>query len=163
MEISENLTIRPATEEDVGLIMKLILELADYEKMTDMVETTENSLMDSMFVKKIAKAVIAEYEGHPAGYALFFYNFSTFTGVPGLYMEDLYVRPPLRGRGIGKALLSYLAGTAAENGCARMEWVCLNWNKPSIRFYRGMGAKPLDEWTQYRLDRKTLVNFQKAD
>lgn len=162
MQTEETIAIRPVSEQDVGLLLGLIRELADYEKMSGDVEVTEELLLDSLFRRKAARAIIAEYAGKPAGYALFFYNFSTFTGRPGIYLEDLFVRPALRGLGVGRALFSHVARLAADGDCSRMEWSCLDWNEPSIRFYRGMGARPLSDWTQYRLDRSALAAFSAA-
>ena len=162
VQTEETIAIRPVLEQDVGLLLGLIRELADYEKMSGDVEATEELLLDSLFRRKAARAVIAEYAGKPAGYALFFYNFSTFTGRPGIYLEDLFVRPALRGLGVGKALFSYVARLAADGDCSRMEWSCLDWNEPSIHFYSGMGALPLSGWTQYRLDRSALAAFSAA-
>jgi len=143
--------LRFAEEKDIGILLEMIKELAVYEKLLDEVTATEETLKESLFIRKVAEAVIAEYEDKPIGYIIFFHNFSTFTGRPGLYLEDLYVRPEMRGRGFGKTMLSFLAKLAVERKCARVEWACLDWNTHSIGFYKRMGAVPMDEWTVYRL------------
>ena len=149
----KDLTFRFAEKKDIPLLLTLIKELAVYEKMLDQVSATEASLKRSLFGKrKHAEAIIPEFEGKPVGYAIFFHNFSTFEGKPGLYLEDIYVKPEFRGKGIGKALLSYLAKIALERDCARFEWVVLDWNEPSIQFYKSLGAKPQDEWIIYRME-----------
>ncbi|MBC8570309.1 GNAT family N-acetyltransferase [Zongyangia hominis] len=147
----QDFSIRFAGEEDVGLILRLITELAAYEKMEDQVVATEETLRDSLFVGHHAEVLIAEYRGEPVGFALFFHNFSTFLGKAGLYLEDLYLRPEVRGKGFGRALFTALARLAVERDCGRMEWACLDWNIPSIRFYKAMGAVPMSEWTVHRL------------
>ena len=144
--------LRFATADDVGLIFDFIHQLAEYEKKTDEVITDEDQLRQSLFgERRVAEVVIASYEGEPAGFALFFHNFSTFLGRPGIYLEDLFVIPNLRGHGIGRILLSYLARLAVERGCGRLEWWVLDWNEPAIRFYERLGAKAMDEWTVYRV------------
>ncbi len=148
--------IRPTREEDCPLILSFIKELAEYEKMGDLVEATAETLRHSLFERGAARCVIGELEGEPVGFALYFYNFSTFVGKPGLYLEDLFVRPAHRGLGLGKLLLQYLANLAREEDCGRMEWFCLDWNAPSIAFYKKMGARPLDDWTVFRLDAQSL-------
>jgi len=147
------LEIRKAERRDAPVLLSLIKELAEYERMSDQVATTEEMLTDNLFGKtgNIAEAVIACYNGAPVGMAIYFFNFSTFVGRRGLYLEDLFVQPALRGKGIGKALLIYLAKTAVENNCGRFEWSVLDWNKPAIDFYKSLGAKPMDEWTIFRL------------
>jgi len=146
------IALRFATVEDVGLILDFIRQLADYEKMVDEVIADEDQLRQSLFGdRRVAEVVIASYEGEPAGFALFFHNFSTFLGRPGIYLEDLFVIPKLRGRGIGRVMLSFLARLAVERGCGRLEWWVLDWNEPAIRFYERLGAKPMDEWTVFRL------------
>lgn len=151
-----NVVIRFAEESDTKLILQFIRELAEYEKMEKDVTATEEILRDSLFRRKAAETVIAEKDGRPVGFALFFHNFSTFLGKPGIYLEDLFVRPEARGLGVGKALLAFLAKLAVERGCGRFEWWCLDWNKPSIEFYKSMGAKPMDDWTVYRVDGNAL-------
>lgn len=148
--------IRIAEEKDTPLILNFIKDLAVYEKMLDQVTATEDTLRESLFVRKVAEVVIAEHCGLPAGFALFFHNFSTFQGIHGIYLEDLYVKPEFRGLGYGKNLLAYLAQLAVERKCGRLVWSCLDWNEPSIRFYTGLGAEALDGWTTYRLSGETL-------
>ena len=143
--------IRKATREDVPLILDFIHGIARYEKMEDDVQVTEDMLRNWVFDRQIAEVVFAMEEDQEVGFVLYFHNYSTFVGKAGLYIEDLYVKPEFRGKGYGKALFLYLAHTALQRGCGRMEWTCLNWNKPSIRFYRSMGAVPLDDWRVYRL------------
>ena len=156
--MNNKITIRECTENDCALLIEFIKQLAKYENMLDQVTVTEEILKDSLFNKNIAKAIIAEYDGTPCGYALYFYNFSTWHGKPGIYLEDLFVKPEYRGYGIGKALFTYVAKKAYDNNYARFEWVCLDWNAPSIKFYKSMGAKAMDEWTTYRLDGDNLKN-----
>jgi GNAT superfamily N-acetyltransferase len=152
--------IREATEEDVPLILSLIRELAEYEKLSDEVVATEDGLRDSMFgERRYAEVFIAEHDGAPAGFALFFHNFSTFLGKPGLYLEDLYVKPAFRGAGIGKKLLVRLASLAVGRGCGRLEWWVLDWNEPAIGFYRSVGAEPMDDWTVYRVSGSALEDL----
>ncbi|HEY3934126.1 MAG TPA: GNAT family N-acetyltransferase [Gemmatimonadales bacterium] len=145
-------TIRSATEADVPLVLQLIRELAEYERLAHEVTATERELHDSLFsVHPQAEVVIADVDGRPAGYALYFHNYSTFLCKRGLYLEDLFVRPEFRGRGIGTELLRYLARLAVERGCMRFEWAVLDWNQPAIDFYRGLGAIRLDDWRVFRL------------
>ena len=143
--------IRKAVRQDVPLILEFIKGIARYEKMENEVVATTELLEEQLFDKGRAEVIFAMEEGVEVGFALFFHNFSTFLGRGGLYLEDLFVYPEHRGKGYGKALFLELVRIANERGCGRMEWVCLNWNKPSIDFYRSMGAVPLDEWTTYRL------------
>lgn len=157
----EGFKLRLANEEDIPLILDFIKELADYENMLDQVEATEEILRESLFVKKVAEVIIGEYRGDPIAFALFFHNFSTFVGKAGLYLEDLYVKPEMRGKGIGTTLLSYLAKLAMDRDCGRFEWWCLDWNKPSIEFYKSKGAIPMDEWTVYRVDGDALGSLAK--
>ena len=150
-------TFRPAVAGDEELILSFICALADYEKMSDQVGATPELLREWLFEKKTAEVIFAEVKGKAVGYALFFYNFSTFLGRAGIYLEDLIVLPQERGHGYGKALLKELARIAVERGCGRLEWSCLDWNQPSIDFYtRKMHAVPMDEWTVYRLTGETL-------
>jgi GNAT superfamily N-acetyltransferase len=152
--------ISEATEEDVPLILSLIRELAEYEKLSDEVVATEDGLRDSLFgERRYAEVLIAEHGGAPAGFALFFHNFSTFLGKPGLYLEDLYVKPAFRGAGIGKKLLVRLASLAIGRGCGRLEWWVLDWNEPAIGFYRSVGAEPMDDWTVYRVSGSALEDL----
>ncbi|TGX52776.1 GNAT family N-acetyltransferase [Sphingomonas gei] len=150
--------IRPATPADVPLILRLVRELAEFEREPDAVEATEELLEAALFGERpTAEAVIAELEGAPAGFALFFQNFSTWTGRPGIYLEDLYVTPAARGLGVGTALLRHLAGIALDRGCGRFEWAVLDWNEPAIQFYRAMGAVGMDEWRVQRVAGDALV------
>jgi len=144
--------LREARAEDCGLILALIRELAEYEKLSHEVVATEEVLRETLFGEHpCAEVVFGEYKGEAVGYALFFHNFSTFTGRPGIYLEDIYVKPEMRGRGYGKRLLTWVARLAVERKCSRMEWSVLDWNEPSIRFYRSLGAVAMDEWTAQRL------------
>lgn len=152
----EMLTFRSATEQDTGLVLQFIRALAEYEKMLDLVVADEALLEDQLFRKKNAEVIFAMEDGKEVGFALLFHNFSTFLGRSGLYLEDLYVFPEYRGKGYGKALLRKLASLAVDRGCGRMEWWCLDWNQPSIDFYRSLGAEPMNEWTVYRLTGETL-------
>ncbi len=148
---------RTARREDIPLILQFIRELADYEHMLDEVVATEALMEEWLFERRTAEVLFALTEcGEEAGFALFFHNFSTFLGRGGIYLEDLYVRPEHRGKGYGKGLLARLARLATEQGCGRLEWACLDWNQPSIDFYRSLGAVPMDEWTVYRLTGDTL-------
>ncbi len=152
--------IREANEEDVPLILSLIRELAEYEKLSDEVVATEDGLRDSLFgERRYAEVLIAEHDGAPAGFALFFHNFSTFLGKPGIYLEDLYVKPAFRGAGIGKKLLVRLASLAVGRGCGRLEWWVLDWNELAIGFYRSVGAEPMDDWTVYRVSGSALEDL----
>ncbi len=153
------ITFRVAQETDTALVLEFIRDLADYEKMLDQVVATEETLREWLFVQKRAEVFFALAEGKEVGFALFFYNFSTFLGRGGLYLEDLYVKPEYRKNGVGKAILKKLAQTAVERGCGRVEWWCLNWNRPSIEFYRSLGAEPMKEWTVYRLTGEALRNL----
>ena len=148
--------MRYAEEKDAALILEFIRALAEYEKMSDEVVATEDLLQEWVFEKKKAEVIFAVEDGVEVGFALFFHNFSTFVGRAGLYLEDVFVKVEHRGKGYGKALLKELARIAVERGCGRMEWVCLNWNQPSIDFYRSLGAVPMDDWTIYRVAGDTL-------
>jgi GNAT superfamily N-acetyltransferase len=151
------LNIREATESDVPLILQFIRDLAEYEKLAHLVVATEKQLHDTLFASSpYAEVLIAEEDGTPAGFALFFYNFSTFLAQPGIYLEDLFVKPEYRGRGYGKALLSRLARIAHERNCGRVEWAVLDWNEPSIAFYKSLGAQPMEEWQTFRLTGEPL-------
>ena len=146
------LEIRSATEEDVPLILYFIKALAEYERLADRVVATEEMIRRTLFGNpRFAEVIIAEEDHEPAGFALFFHNYSTFLAAPGIYLEDLFVKPEARGRGYGKALLARLARIAKERQCCRVEWAVLDWNEPSINFYRGIGAKSLDDWKIFRL------------
>jgi GNAT superfamily N-acetyltransferase len=156
-DLNGRLGITAATHDDLPLILAFIKELAEYERLAHDVVATEQVLAETLFgIRPYAEVLIARYDDQPVGYALYFHSFSTFLGRPGLYLEDVYVRPTMRGKGIGKALLVHLARLAVERKCGRFEWSVLNWNKPSIRFYESLGAKPLDEWTVYRLAGESL-------
>ncbi|WP_221630789.1 GNAT family N-acetyltransferase [Listeria booriae] len=153
------LQFRFATEGDVPLVLRFIKELAEYEGMLDQVVATEEALHEWLFEKEKAEVLIGEYDGESAGFALFFHNFSTFLGCSGIYLEDLYVQPNVRGKGFGKAFLKRLAEIAVERGCGRLEWWCLDWNKPSIDFYLKMGAEAMEDWTVYRIAGETLTKL----
>ena len=153
-----SVTISPATPDDVPTILAFIRELAEYEKLLDRVTATEPLLHRTLFgPRPYAEVLIARLDARPVGYALFFHNYSTFLARPGIYLEDVYVRPAFRGRGVGKALLREVARVARNRDCGRMEWSVLDWNKPSIDFYASLGAKPLDDWTMYRLDERAIA------
>ncbi|KIE45454.1 acetyltransferase domain protein [Clostridium argentinense CDC 2741] len=152
----KDFNLRFAEEKDIPLVLEFIKELADYEKLLHEVVATEEILKESLFERKVAEVVIGEYEGKPVGFALFFHNFSTFLGRPGIYLEDLYVKPEVRGKGFGKILLSFLAKLAVDRKCGRLDWWCLDWNEPSIKFYKQLGAVPMDEWTVYRVHNEAL-------
>ena len=154
-------TIAPATPEDVPLILALITELAEYEKLAHEVTATEPMLREALFsAAPVAHAVIARTEkGTPAGFALFFFSFSTFVGRPGLYLEDLFVRPEFRKQGLGRRLLAHLARVAVDRRCGRMEWSVLNWNEMALRVYRAIGARPMGEWTVQRLSGQALEDL----
>lgn len=156
------INIRIATEKDVTSILGFINELANYENMSSDVVATEELLKENIFEKKLAEVLISEYEGKAVGFALFFHNFSTFLGKGGIYLEDLYIQPQMRNKGIGKTLLSHLAKLAVERDCGRLEWSCLDWNEPSIAFYKERGATPMDEWTVYRVTGEKLNDLAKS-
>lgn len=161
------LAIRPATPADLPLIAQLIRDLADYEKLASEVRFDEAVMGEKLFGQNnghgpYAEVVIGELDGAPQGFALFFHNFSTFEGKPGIYLEDLFVRPAARGSGLGKALLSHLAMLALERDCARLEWSVLDWNEPAIGFYRKLGARLMDEWTVMRVDGTALQQLGAA-
>jgi len=148
--------LRFAERKDASLILEFIRELADYENMLSEVLVTEQVLIESLFERKMAEVIIGEYKNKPVAFALFFHNFSTFIGKPGIYLEDLYVKPELRGMGLGKTILSFLAKLAVDRDCGRLEWWCLDWNESSIQFYKQMGAVPMDDWTVYRVTEDEL-------
>ena len=151
--------IRPAKETEADLILEFIKKLAVYEKCSDEVVADEATIYNSIFVEKAAEVVFAEEDGVVIGFALFFHNFSTFVGRKGLYLEDLFIIPEKRGLGYGKAILKYLANIAVERNCGRMEWICLDWNAPSLAFYRSIGAIPMDEWTVQRMNENLVKKF----
>jgi len=159
IKIDAHITIRAAKKKDASLILSFIRELAEYEHMSHFVEADETILKKFIFKKKMIEVVIAEYDKKPAGFALYFHNFSTFLGKPGIYLEDLFVRPEFRGKGLGKLLLSYLAKLVKERNYGRLEWACLDWNEPSVKFYKSQGAKPMDEWTVYRVTGENLLKL----
>ena len=151
------IAIRPATPDDVPLIRQLIVELAEYERMRDAAVATDAALREQLFgAQPAAEVLLGEVDGQPAGFALFFHNFSTFLGQRGLYLEDLFVRPQFRGAGLGKHLMATLERLAVQRGCGRFEWSVLDWNTPSIGFYRSIGAVGMDEWTVQRLQGDAL-------
>ena len=153
---------RFARPEDAALILDFIRRLAEYEKLAHEVVATEALLEEWLFEKKKAEVIFALEDGRPVGFALFFHNFSTFLGRAGIYLEDLFVLPEARGRGYGRALLRTLAGIALERGCGRLEWCCLDWNKPSIDFYLSMGAVPMSDWTTYRVAGEGLEKLARS-
>lgn len=151
------LEIRFATEDDVSLVLGFIKQLAEYERLSHEVVATEEMLRESLFGKrKAVEVLLGHVDGSPAAFAIFFHNFSTFLGRPGIYLEDLFVRPEHRGSGFGKEMLRYLAHLAKERGCGRLEWWVLDWNESAIRFYKSLGAAPMDEWTVYRVTGQAL-------
>ena len=157
----EKTDFRFAEEKDTALILQFIKGLADYEKMNDDVVATEELLKEWIFEKNKAEVIFALEDGVEVGFALFFHNFSTFLGRAGIYLEDLYVKPEHRGKGHGKGLLKKLAQIAVERGCGRLEWSCLDWNKPSIDFYLSLDAEPMEDWTTYRVAGNTLSQLAK--
>jgi GNAT superfamily N-acetyltransferase len=155
-----SLSIRSATPADISLIGQFIRDLAEYERLAHEVRFDEAVMAQKLFgPRPFAEVLIGEIDGTPQGFALFFHNFSTFEGRPGIYLEDLFVRPDARGLGLGKALLSKLAALAVERDCARLEWSVLDWNTPAIDFYKALGARPMDEWTVYRVDGDALTGL----
>jgi GNAT superfamily N-acetyltransferase len=164
MNSQSNFEIRPARVEDVPVILELIRELATYERAPGEVTATEEQLVDVLFGERSAAEVLLAFEGKsPIGFAVFFHNFSTWLGRPGLYLEDLFVKPEKRGKGYGRALLVDLAKIARDRACGRMEWAVLDWNEPAIKFYRALGAKPLEEWTVFRLTRDGIAELAKSE
>ena len=160
---TENFAIRPATAADVPIILELIRALATYERAPNDVTATEDGLSKVLFGEKPAAEVLLAFENETAvGFAIFFHNFSTWLGRPGLYLEDLFVRPEDRGKGYGRALLIHLAKIARDRGCGRMEWAVLDWNEPAIQFYRKLGAKSMDDWTVFRLTRDGIAKLADA-
>ena len=157
------ISIRAAQRADVALILRFVRELAEYERLAHEVRASEQDLERSLFGDPVyAHAVLASLGGQSVGFALYFFNYSTFLGRPGLYLEDLYVSPSARGHGVGRALLAHLAGIAVERGCGRLEWAVLDWNEPAIRFYRSLDALPNDEWTTYRVTGEALMRLARA-
>ncbi len=154
-----NLSIRPAGEDESGIVLEYIRRIARFEKLEHQVETTEELLYDALFVKKYAEVVLAILDGKPIGFALFFHNFSTFVGRPGLYLEDLYIDEEYRGKGYGKKVFLHLVSLAKERNCGRMEWTALNWNRNAIDFYHSLGAIAMDEWTTFRLTEEGIAQL----
>ncbi|HCE41954.1 MAG TPA: GNAT family N-acetyltransferase [Lentisphaeria bacterium] len=153
----QDFVIREATASDVPLIRSFICELADYEKLSHEMAATDEMLEEALFGhRKVAEVILGYYHGEPVSFAVFFHNFSTFLGRPGIYLEDLYVKPDMRKKGFGRVMLSYLARLACERKCGRFEWSVLDWNEPALKFYRAIGAKPMDEWTMQRLTGDSL-------
>ncbi len=164
MDKQSNFKIRPACVADVPIILQLIRDLATYERAPNEVTATEKQLADVLFGEKPVAEVLLAFENEtPAGFAVFFHNFSTWLGRPGLYLEDLFVKPEKRGKGYGHALLVDLAKIAHDRGCGRMEWAVLNWNDPAIQFYRKLGAKPMEEWTVFRLTHDGIVRLAQSE
>ena len=160
MKQSADFEIRAARMEDVRVILQLIRDLATYERAPEEVTATEEQLVDVLFGERPAAEVLLAFEGDvPVGFAIYFYNFSTWLARPGLYLEDLFVKPEKRGKGYGRALLVQLAKIARDRGCGRMEWAVLNWNEPAIKFYQTLGAKPMNEWTVFRLTRDEIAKL----
>ncbi len=159
--MSSNPTFRNAVRGDAALILQFVKQLAEYEKMLDDVVADETTLEEWIFDKQKAEVIFVMEDGREVGFALFFHNFSTFLGRAGIYLEDLFVQPEHRGKGYGKALLKKLAAIAVERGCGRLEWSCLDWNKPSIDFYLSLGAAPMSDWTVYRVTGNTLKQLAK--
>ena len=149
--------IRPATEKDLPIILSFIRQLAEYEKLSHAVVATEEILRESLFgQRRVAEVVLGFFDDKPVAFAVYFHNFSTFLGRPGIYLEDLFVIPEMRGRGFGRTMLVYLARTAIERKCGRLEWSVLDWNEPAIQFYKNLGALPMDEWTVFRVTGEAL-------
>ncbi len=163
MKAVDEFQIRPARADDVPIILQLIRDLATYERAPNEVTATEEQLVDVLFGERPVAEVLLAFEAEsPVGFAVYFYNFSTWLGRPGLYLEDLFVKPDRRGKGYGRALLVELAKIAHDRGCGRMEWAVLDWNEPAIKFYRALGAKPMDEWTVFRLTRDEIAKLADA-
>src|SRR5438552_7534662 len=163
MNMPSDFNIRPARVEDVPIILELIRDLATYERAPDEVVATKEQLVDVLFGERPVAEVLLAFEAETAvGFAVYFYNFSTWLGRPGLYLEDLFVNPEKRGKGYGRALLVELAKIARDRGCGRMEWAVLDWNEPAIKFYQALGAKPMNEWTVFRLTRDEIAKLADA-
>jgi len=156
IRINDHILLRSAQKKDTKLIINFIRELAEYEHLAHLVEIDKRKLKKYIFKEKMVEVVIVEYDNQPAGFTLYFHNFSSFLGRPGIYIEDLYINPEFRGKGLGKHLFSYLAKLVHKRDYGRLEWACLNWNEPSIKFYKSQGAQSLDEWTVYRVSGKNL-------
>lgn len=151
-----NFSVRFAQEQDLKIMYDFIRELAEYEDLLDQVKATEESLFDALFKRKVAEGIIGEYQNAPVAFALFFHNFSSFSSQTGIFIEDLYVKPHMRRKGFGKIMFSALGKIAKERSCEKLEWQCLDWNEPSIQFYKSLGAKPKADWTVYRLGEKEM-------
>ena len=161
--LQHKVTIRPVGEDEIHLVLGFVRELAQYEHLEKQCVATEEGMRKALFgPRPYAEVVFACVAGEPVGFALFFHNFSTFLGLPGIYLEDLYVRPEMRGGGVGRRLLEWLAALAVERGCGRLEWAVLDWNAPSIGFYRSLGAQAMDEWTVFRLTGDALANLARG-
>jgi GNAT superfamily N-acetyltransferase len=160
--MNTKIVVRRAEERDAPRIFEFVRSLAEYEGLLDQLEATTEDLRRFIFEEKRAQALICEYEGRAAGFALFFHTFSTFAGKPGIYIEDIFVEPPLRKKGLGKLLFASVAKIARQRNCGRLEWACLNWNKPSIDFYLSRGAQPLSQWTTYRITGEKLKALANA-
>jgi GNAT superfamily N-acetyltransferase len=164
LTITTDFKIRAATEDDAAVILALIKELAEYEKLSHEVEATEADIRQSLFGDRpVAETLIGELEGDPIGFALFFYNFSTFLGKPGIYLEDLYVKPDFRSNGFGRKMLAHIARLSKERNCGRFEWSVLDWNEPAIRTYDRLNARPMKEWILYRLTGEALNKLAQED
>ncbi len=159
----EKFTLRFAGADDTAIVLEYIKRLAKYEKMEEQVVADEQSLSYWMFEKEKAESLIAEYDGNPIGFALFFHNFSTFLGRAGIYVEDIFIDEEYRGKGFGGAIIRRLSEIALERGCGRVEWRCLDWNKPSIDFYQSIGAESLDEWISFRLDESKILSLARGE
>jgi GNAT superfamily N-acetyltransferase len=160
MRASQDISIRAVRESEVDLVLTFIRELAQYERLADQVTATRDDIHAALFgPRPCAEAILGCIAGEPCGFALFFHNFSTFLGKPGLYLEDLYVRPGARGRGLGSQMLAWLARLALQRGCGRFEWSVLDWNEPALRVYRGLGARAADDWTLYRVSGEALAQL----
>jgi len=158
----KNFFIREAVSDDSALILSFIRDLAAYEKLSNEVVATESLLRENLFgERRTAEVLIGEYQGTPAAFALFFHNFSTFLGRPGIYLEDLFVKQAFRGKGLGRCMLAYLAHLAKQRGCGRLEWWVLDWNTPAIEFYESMQAVPMDDWTVYRITANALEKLSR--
>ena len=154
-----NFKVRYATKDDINIIFDYIKKLAEYEHLLNEVKATQQELTESIFERHRAETLIAEYNGSPVGFALYFYNYSTFLGKANMYLEDLFIDEEYRNRGFGKAIFAVLAKICIQQGCGRLDWSVLNWNTPSIEFYKRLGARPIDDWTVYRLDEEKLKNL----
>jgi len=162
IKVDDHIILRSVKKRDTALIINFIRELAEYEHLSSLVKVDEINLQKYIFKERRIEVIIAEYDNKPAGFALFFSNFSSFLGKPGIYIEDLFVKPEFRGKGLGKHLLSHIAKLVQERNYGRLEWACLNWNEPSIKFYKNQGAQPMDEWTVYRISGENLARLVKA-